>query len=69
MQAMRNRWAAASWRGASTGGPGYRIYFSRQGARVVILLAGGTKRRQAADIADAKASWSEYRERRKTERE
>ena len=35
-------------------GPGYRIYFSKDGDRLVILLAGGTKKRQDADIAAAK---------------
>jgi putative addiction module killer protein len=31
-------------------GPGYRVYFAKRGAAVVILLAGGDKRTQAADI-------------------
>ena len=31
-------------------GPGYRVYFVRQGESVVILLAGGDKRTQDADI-------------------
>src|ERR1035441_1718502 len=30
-------------------GPGYRIYFGRDGDRLVILLAGGTKKRQQED--------------------
>lgn len=34
-------------------GPGYRVYFVRRGDRLVIVLAGGTKRTQAADIARA----------------
>jgi putative addiction module killer protein len=34
-------------------GPGYRVYFCRQGERVILLLSGGDKRRQAADIAQA----------------
>ena len=34
-------------------GPGYRVYFTRRGDRVIILLAGGTKRTQPADIAKA----------------
>ena len=34
-------------------GPGYRVYFTRRGHRVVILLAGGSKRSQAADIKTA----------------
>jgi putative addiction module killer protein len=40
-------------------GPGYRIYFGKDGDRLVILLAGGTKKRQAADISAAKAHWRE----------
>lgn len=31
-------------------GPGYRVYFGQDGELVVILLAGGTKRRQDEDI-------------------
>jgi putative addiction module killer protein len=31
-------------------GPGYRIYFGRDGERLVILLGGGTKKRQQDDI-------------------
>jgi putative addiction module killer protein len=34
-------------------GPGYRVYFARRGTAVVILLAGGDKRTQAADIRTA----------------
>jgi len=34
-------------------GPGYRVYFARRGAAVVILLAGGDKRTQSADIRTA----------------
>jgi len=34
-------------------GPGYRVYFARRGDRMVILLAGGTKRTQSADIVRA----------------
>nr|WP_229214513.1 type II toxin-antitoxin system RelE/ParE family toxin [Duganella sp. FT27W] len=35
-------------------GPGYRIYFIREGATVVVLLSGGTKGSQARDILKAK---------------
>lgn len=35
-------------------GPGYRVYFVRRGPVVVILLCGGDKRTQAADIKRAK---------------
>ena len=33
-------------------GPGYRVYFGKDGDTVVILLAGGTRKRQDRDIAD-----------------
>ncbi|MEE4350356.1 MAG: type II toxin-antitoxin system RelE/ParE family toxin [Pacificimonas sp.] len=35
-------------------GPGYRIYFAERGGDLIVLLAGGTKRRQRADVAAAK---------------
>ena len=35
-------------------GPGYRVYFMRMGDVVYLLLCGGTKRRQASDIARAR---------------
>ena len=34
-------------------GPGYRVYYTRHGREVVILLAGGDKRTQASDIKTA----------------
>ena len=34
-------------------GPGYRVYFTKRAGDVVILLAGGDKRTQAADIRTA----------------
>ena len=34
-------------------GPGYRVYFKKHGREVVILLAGGDKRTQSADIKTA----------------
>ena len=34
-------------------GPGYRVYFTKRGREVVVLLAGGGKRTQAADIETA----------------
>ena len=48
-------------------GPGYRIYFGKDGDRLVILLGGGTKKRQQLDIADAKTMWTEYKRARKQE--
>jgi putative addiction module killer protein len=49
-------------------GPGYRIYFGQDGGDLVILLAGGTKKRQSRDIAEAKLLWADYRRRRRMER-
>jgi putative addiction module killer protein len=35
-------------------GPGYRLYLVQRGPKLVVLLCGGDKRRQSADIARAK---------------
>jgi len=35
-------------------GPGYRVYYVKQGEALVVLLAGGDKSTQKADIAKAK---------------
>jgi putative addiction module killer protein len=48
-------------------GPGYRIYFGKDGENLVILLAGGTKKRQQRDINLAVERWSDYKRRRKLE--
>ena len=45
-------------------GPGYRIYLAKDGDDLVILLGGGTKRRQREDIERAKALWTAYKARR-----
>jgi putative addiction module killer protein len=45
-------------------GPGYWVYFGRKGKVLVILLTGGTKKRQQRDIDTAKALWSGYKRRR-----
>ena len=49
-------------------GPGYRIYFGRDGDALVILLGGGTKKRQQKDIETAKKLWKEYKRRKRQER-
>jgi putative addiction module killer protein len=46
-------------------GPGYRIYFGRDGDEIVILLGGGTKKRQRNDIETAQLRWSDYKRRKK----
>jgi putative addiction module killer protein len=49
-------------------GPGYRIYFGWDGKTLVVLLGGGTKRRQQRDLADALALWRLYKSRKVTAR-
>ena len=46
-------------------GPGYRIYFGRDGERIIVLVAGGTKQRQQRDIRDAVERWADYRRRKR----
>lgn len=47
------------------GGAGHRLYFGRDGARLILLLAGGTKRRPQRDIARARERWADYKRRRR----
>lgn len=49
-------------------GPGYRVYFGRDGDVLVILLAGGTKKRQQQDIEAAQARWATYKRRKRSAR-
>lgn len=44
-------------------GPGYRGYFFRAGRRVILLLCGGDKKTQAADISKAKQYRRDYEQR------
>ena len=46
-------------------GPGYRLYFGKDGETLVILLGGGTKKRQQRDIETAQARWADYKSRKK----
>lgn len=46
-------------------GPGYRIYLGKDGDKLVILLGGGTKKRQQKDIETAKTLWQDYKKRKK----
>ena len=45
-------------------GPAYRVYLGKDGDKLVILLGGGTKQRQQADIGRAKAMWKQYKTRK-----
>jgi len=44
-----------------TFGPGYRLYFIRQGSNVIVLLCGGDKSSQARDIERARVIAQEWR--------
>ena len=44
-------------------GPGYRVYYAMVGRETVLLLTGGDKRRQTADIERAITYFKDYRER------
>jgi len=50
-------------------GPGYQIYFGKDGENLVLLLGGGTKKRQQADIEKALALWIEYKRRKSEEKD
>lgn len=41
-------------------GPGYRVYFTQRGARVLLLLCGGDKRSQQSDIVRARQISNEW---------
>ena len=45
-------------------GPGYRIYFGKDGEELVILLGGGAKKRQQRNINAALANWRDYKRRK-----
>lgn len=49
-------------------GPGYRVYFGKDGEKLVLLLVGGTKARQQKDIETAHTLWQEYKERKREEK-
>lgn len=48
-------------------GPGYRLYFGRDGDLLIILLIGGSKNRQQRDIEAAHAYWEDYKRRKRSE--
>jgi putative addiction module killer protein len=46
-------------------GPGYRVYFGKDGDPLIILLYGGQKKRQSRDIEQAQEYWKYYKRRKK----
>ena len=48
-------------------GPGYRVYFGKDGDTIIILLGGGTKKRQTKDILAAQECWNDYKQRKAEE--
>ncbi|MCX5893479.1 MAG: type II toxin-antitoxin system RelE/ParE family toxin [Deltaproteobacteria bacterium] len=46
-------------------GPGYRVYFGKDGEALIILLGGGSKQRQRADISAALSGWQDYKRRKR----
>ena len=44
-------------------GTGYRVYYARDGQAIVLLLCGGDKRSQDADIDRAVSYWKDYQQR------
>lgn len=49
-------------------GPGYRVYYAKAGRTVVLLLCGGDKRTQDADIDRACSYWRDWQARGEHER-
>jgi putative addiction module killer protein len=53
------------WEARVMFGPGYRIYFGKDGDTIIVLLVGGDKGSQAKDIARAQGFWRDYLEAKK----
>lgn len=54
------------WEARIDHGPGYRVYYARAGKRLVLLLVGGDKRRQQADIETAVGYWQDWQKRNRS---
>lgn len=53
---------AGVWEARLAFGPGYRIYFGKDGDSMVVLLLGGVKASQRRDIRRAQEFWRDYLE-------
>jgi putative addiction module killer protein len=62
ISATSRAWGGGVWEARVMFGPGYRIYFGKDGAQLVLLLLGGDKSNQTADVARAQESWKAYQE-------
>lgn len=51
---------AGVWEARLTFGPGYRIYFGKDGDSMIVLLVGGAKASQGRDIRRAQEFWRDY---------
>ncbi len=60
----RVKWFAGIGERIIDWGPGYRIYLARNGTSLIVLLIGGTKRSQRADVERALALHAEYKARK-----
>jgi putative addiction module killer protein len=58
--------ASGVWELRIDWGPGYRVYYAQAGRRLILLLAGGDKRRQQADIHAAISYWKDWQDREKS---
>ena len=50
------------WEARVMTGPGYRVYFGRDGESIILLLTGGDKGSQRRDIVRATRMWDDYQE-------
>lgn len=50
------------WEARLDFGPGYRLYFGKDGSAIVLLLLGGNKQSQSSDMRRARIFWSDYLE-------
>ncbi len=56
------------WEARIRFGAGWRIYFGLEGTKIIVLLLGGSKRKQGTDILKAKRLWKEYETSKSKER-